>query len=260
MTGATGPSLDRWTLGDWETHLSAGSAAAVFTSHEIAGLSEPVRRYFDAAIEPGTRLSTCITLAMRGHIKVGRPLPFSARQVLNPHRGFLWQARAAAVIAGYDRYLDDVGAMSWKVLGRLGLASAAGPDVSRSAAGRGVAEGIWVPTAMLPRFGVTWTASDESHIAAHCRLGATPVDLHLTLDEAGQIRSLVFDRWGDPDRTGSWAWHSFGGTITGYRTFAGSSIPSQGRLGWHVDADGRSNGEFFRYEITSRRGAQPRAT
>jgi hypothetical protein len=43
---------------------------------------------------------------------------------------------------------------------------------------------------------------------------------------------MVLDRWGDPDRTGTWAWHPFGGQITGYRCFAGLTIPSAGRLGW----------------------------
>ena len=40
---------------------------------------------------------------MRGSIKVGRWLPFRARQVLDPRRGFVWRARAAGLIAGGRR-------------------------------------------------------------------------------------------------------------------------------------------------------------
>jgi len=62
---------------------------------------------------------------------------------------------------------------------------------------------------------------------------------------------VVFDRWGDPDETGSWAWHPFGGEITGYRSFAGGlTIPSAGRFGWRFGTDRWAEGEFFRYEIT----------
>jgi len=31
--------------------------------------------------------------------------------------------------------------------------------------------------------------------------------------------SFAFDRWGDPDNHGEWAWYPFGGEITGWRTF-----------------------------------------
>lgn len=36
------------------------------------------------------------------------------------------------------------------------------------------------------------------------QLGTTPVQIALTVDVVGRVRSLVFDRWGDPDRTGVW--------------------------------------------------------
>jgi hypothetical protein len=65
--------------------------------------------------------------------------------------------------------------MHWKLLGRFDLARGSGTDVSRSAAGRGGAEAIWVPTALLPRFGVTWTVDDDHHITARHQLGTTPI-------------------------------------------------------------------------------------
>ena len=60
---------------------------------------------------------------------------------------------------------------------------------------------------------------------------------------AGRIVSLAFDRWGDPDGTGSFGWHRFGGQITGHAGFGGLSVPAQGRLGWDGD-------ESFRYRLT----------
>jgi hypothetical protein len=58
-------------------------------------------------------------------------------------------------------------------------------------------------------------------VTAGFRVGDTPVKLQLQLDAAGRITSLVFDRWGDPDNTGTFGWHRFGGEVTGYRTFQG---------------------------------------
>jgi hypothetical protein len=189
---------------DWEDRLLGEPAPGLFTSGDLTGLAEPVRRHLARAIAPGTPLTQAARLTMRGSIKVGRWLPFRARQVLNPHKGFVWTARVAGVIAGSDHYLDGAGGMDWKIAGLVTVAHEDGPDVSRSAAGRGGAEAVWIPTALLPCFGVHWSAHDDTHITAHHRLGDTPIDVHYSLDPEGLITSLVFDRWGDPDKTGRW--------------------------------------------------------
>jgi hypothetical protein len=103
-----------------------------------------------------------------------RWLPFFARQVLNPHEGFVWSARGPGVITGSDRYLDGAGAQDWKLAGVVTVAYGDGPDVSGSAAGRGGAEGIWVPTALLPRFRVSWSAAAAAHLTARHRLEPVP--------------------------------------------------------------------------------------
>jgi hypothetical protein len=244
-----------WKWTDWEDRLldAPASAPAVFSGSDLDGLAEPVRRYLMRAIAPGTRLTRCARLRMRGSIKLRGWLPFRARQILSPHEGFIWAARVAGVIAGSDRYLDGVGGMDWKLAGLVPLVHQDGPDVTRSAAGRGGAEAVWLPTTLLPRFGVRWSAQDDSHITASYQLGETPIAIRYTLDSDGHITSFVFDRWGDPDSTGLWAWHPFGGEITAQRTFGGLTIPSSGRLGWHFGTGRWPSGEFFRYQITQLR-------
>jgi hypothetical protein len=64
------------------------------------------------------------------------------------------------------------------------------------------------------------------------------------------VRSVVFDRWGDPNNRGSWAYYPFGFEATAYATFDGVTIPSSGRAGWFYGTDRWNEGEFFRCEIT----------
>lgn len=250
MTAPAFTRLFNTGMADWERRLADCSVHHHFGEAETDGLPEPVQRHLRTAIRPGQELTTAVALRMRGNVKVGRWLPFHAKQVLDPHRGFLWTARAAGLISGSDRYFDGVGSMDWKVAGLFTVAHGDGPDVSRSAAGRGGAEAIWIPTALLPRYGVTWSAADDSHISALLKVDGTSVEARYTLTPDGRIRSLVFDRWGDPDNTGIFGWHPFGGEITGYRTFGGLTIPSAGKLGWHFGTDGWPEGEFFRFEVT----------
>jgi hypothetical protein len=75
----------------------------------------------------------------------------------------------------------------------------------------------------------------------------------------GRIVSLSFDRWGDPDGTGQWGWHRFGGDITGHRRFGDLTNPRAGRVGWHHDTDRWPEGAFFEFTITSARPVRPGA-
>jgi hypothetical protein len=238
------------TPAELEARLLHPAGPGRFDPAELDGLPAPVRRHLAQAIAPGAPLATSARLSMRGSIKVGRWLPFRARQVLSPQHGFVWTARAAGLIAGVDRYLDGAGALDWKLAGVVTVAHDQGPDVSRSAAGRAGAEGIWLPTALLPRFGVRWSAAAADLVTAAFGVGEVPVELRLRLDGAGRVVSLQFERWGDPDGGGRFGWHRFGGQITGYASFGGLTIPSAGRLGWFWGTEGWERGEFFRYRIT----------
>jgi hypothetical protein len=109
-------------LSELERRLLQAPEPEVFTDAELNGLPEPARRHLAQAIAPQTPLALSARLRMRGHIRVGRWLPFQAREVLTPHQGFVWAARAAAIIAGSDRYVDGAGAMTWKLAGLMTLA------------------------------------------------------------------------------------------------------------------------------------------
>ena len=175
---------------EWEQRLEREpSPLELFAGEEIAGLPEPVRRHLGAAIRPGTPLARAVRLRMQGSIKLGRWLPFRATQLLDPHKGFIWSARVAGIIVGSDHYLDGAGGMDWKLAGLFSIAHAAGPDASRSAAGRGAPKSLWVPTGLLSRFGTTWSATDETHVSVHHVLGNTPVE----------VGSAVGPDWEYPD-------------------------------------------------------------
>jgi hypothetical protein len=226
-------------------------SAGTFEPAELDGLPEPVRRHLQRSIAPGTPVARAARLEMRGQIRIGRWLPFRARELLAPQRGFVWRARVAGVVSGEDRFVGGAGAMRWKLAGIVPLVRADGPDVSRSAAGRAGGESLWLPTAVLPRFGVLWSTTADDRITARFDVDGTPIEMEYGLDGAGRTASFVYQRWGDPDRTGTWAWHPCGGEITAHRSFGGLTIPTAGQLGWHYGTDRWPDGAFFRYEITA---------
>ncbi len=225
-------------------------APGAFGERELEGLPAPVTSYLRAAVATGTPLARSARMRMRGRIKIGRWVPFRAREVLTPQVGFLWAARAAGIIIGSDRFVEGRGEMDWRLGGLIRVMHGAGPDISRSAAERAAAEAVWVPTALLPRFGVAWSATGNDRISARYQIGDYPVQVDYSLTGEGLIRSVTFDRWGDPDGSGVFGLHTFGGEFTAHATFDGVTIPSEGRLGWHYGSDRWDQGEFFRYRIT----------
>jgi hypothetical protein len=177
-------------------------------------------------------LARAARLQMRGSIKIGRWVPFRATEILSPLEGFVWTARVAGVISGSDCYVEGKGGCVGSSSEWAPFVRASGPDYARSAAARAWGEGIWIPTALLPRFGVRWAVQDALNVTASYRVDDVALDVRFVLDDEARIRSLVFDRWGDPDRSGAWGWYPCGGDVTGYRSFYGLTIPSVGRLGW----------------------------
>jgi hypothetical protein len=238
---------------DLGARLACAPLPGGFGEQDLEGLPEPARRHLRAAIRPGAVVAQSVSLTMRGRIKVGRWLPFRASQVLAPHRGFVWSARAAGLISGWDRYVDGAGAMRWRLGGLVTLAQGDGPDVSRSAAGRAAAEAIWVPTALLPRCGVRWGSDGPDSASLHYELDGIEMSVSYQVDPQGRITSVVLDRWGDPDGTGTWGWHRFGGEMLSHRTFGDLSIPETGRVGWHFGTERWPEGAFFEFTITDAR-------
>jgi hypothetical protein len=224
----------------------------VFGEAEVEGCDEPVRRYFRAAIAPGTPLARAARLRMRGSIKFGnRWLGFRASELLAPLHGYLWPATIAdGVLRGSDAYADGEASMLWKLLGLVPVVRASGFDVGRSAMGRAVAEGIWLPTALLPRYGVVWRAEDDDHIVAEIPIRDERVTLQISIDRGGHVRSDHLDRWGDPDDSGTFRWCPFGIEVGASRTFpCGITMAADGSGGWFHGTDRSHEGEFMRYSI-----------
>lgn len=231
-----------------EARLGQQPVGDSFTEHELKGLPDAVCRYLRASIAPGTPLAQSAHIRMRGSVKQGRWwLPFRARQILAPRYGFVWAARVGGVLVGSDRYIDGEGLMEWKLLSLVRLVHAEGPDIAHSSAGRAGAEAVWIPTAMLPRFGVTWGAKDAHHITASYRIDGFEMELDYILDDDGRVQSIALDRWGGPGGKG---FHRFVHELTHHSTFDGVTIPSAGRAGWFKPDDQWRDVEFFRYEIT----------
>jgi hypothetical protein len=235
---------------DWLSLSQPTGQPDAFEPAMLAGLPEPARRWLTHAIAPGTPLFGTVDLTMRGQIRLGAWRPFTARQVLAPPSGFIWAATARLFglpVRGFDRYSRGSGQMRWRLLGLIPVMAGTGSDVTHSAAGRLAGEAVLLPTAFRH---ARWSPGPTADTAtATWRIDQHTQDVDLQIDAHGRLRSLVEQRWGNPDRA-PFGRYPFGVTVEAEGTFAGITIPARFRAGWWWGTDRQDDGEFFRAHIT----------
>lgn len=231
---------------------SAPSSSEIFYPARLSRFPEGARRYLEHAIAPGTPLASSVRLHMRGEIKLNGWRPFAAEQVICWNRGMIWQATVRVyglTIRGSDRFVDGYGAMRWKLFGIVPIVNAAGPDITKSVAGRVNIESIWLPSVLCGN-AVSWTASDDaarlhSHLTAH---NETAV-ITYSIDAEGRLKTVSMPRWGNPEG-GRFHYADCGGFVEQERSFNGYTIPTRIRVGWHFGTDRfEPEREFFRATV-----------
>jgi hypothetical protein len=253
------PSRRRHSLDAEDT--AAHSRAAVttsadltrrFTSDKLAGLDEPVRRYFRHAIRDGAALSNGVRMAMSGRIKIGLWLPFTAEQTVDG-RSFAWSARVGwrslMPLRVTDRYADAAGSTEGRLLGRVTLFHAKNVNTARSAATRAAIESVvFAPPSVLPGRGVTWRAETDSIILARFDLPPERPEVRARIDEHGAIRTVSALRWGNAGEK-TFQYIPFGGDVHAERRFGELVLPSTLSVGWWFDTPRYA--PFFRAEINA---------
>lgn len=202
----------------------------------IAGLPDPAQRFFRFAIRPGTPLFTVAEISMAGDFSLGSKaepnyMPMHAEQILAAPHGFIWKVRAGKVlsISGSDGAEDGASWSRFWLFGVVPVARAGGnPDHARAAFGRYVAEAVfWTPAALLPRDDVRWEAIDDKTVRVIMTYRGMEQAVDLSVDPAGRLTSVIFQRWSDANPAKVFQLQPFGGYLSEYREFSGFRLPTR---------------------------------
>jgi hypothetical protein len=215
----------------------------------LAGLDEPVRRYFTHALADGAPLARGARLSLSGHIRVGAWLRFNSSWE-GDGRSFSWVATAGpgplALLRVHDQFRDGAGSMDIRLRRpQLKLLHATSDDVTRSAAGRAALEAPWMPAALLPARGVSWRAESDELIVATWSVPPEQPEVHITVDADGAVRSYRALRW----HSAKAGYLPFGADVQEERTFGKFTIPARLTAGWGHGTDRWA--PFFRCEVTA---------
>ncbi len=228
------------------------ASVRVFNRDMLAGLDEPVRRYFGHAIRDGAALPNGMRIEMRGRIRVGLWLPFTAEQTVDG-RSFTWRARVGrgplTPLRVTDRYADAEGSTEGRLLRCLTLFHAHDADTTRSAAARAAIESVvFAAPSVVPDRGVSWRAEADDVIVARFDLPPERPEVRVQLDGDGAIRTVSALRWGNAGER-MFGYIPFGGEVHAERRFGDLVIPSSLTVGWWFDTPRYA--PFFRTRISA---------
>ena len=228
-------------------------AGTVFDPAMVDGLPEPARRWLLRSIMPGATLARAVEFRMHGTLRLDDAAPYAmtAEQILAPPHGFVWRARVSrgpVRIRGYDRYAAGAGELRWWAYGLLPVVTDAGPDVSRSAAGRLAGEAALLPSMLLPQHGAAWEAVDDDVARATLAIDDEPVTFLIDVAPDGRLRRVTIRRWNGDPANGDVGFMQFVVDFEGERQFDGYRLPRQMVAGWRRDGVVRP---FFEAELDS---------
>jgi hypothetical protein len=196
-------------------------------------LDEPVHRFLAHALHGEAGRARGVRLTMKGRVKAGTWLPFTAHETCDG-RSFEWRARIGAgrltVLSVVDRFADGSGSTEGRLLGRRRVFGAEGEDTARSAAGRAALESVFAPMSLLPERGVQW-GSDGDVLLATFDVAPERPQLRLRIDGDGALQSVVAQRWGDVGQD-SFGYIPCGCEVRAERRFGDLVVPSAITVGW----------------------------
>ncbi len=209
-----------------------------YDSKEIAGLPDPVQRFFKTVLKEGQAIIAAVKLSQQGQFNMSETeskwSPFTATQLVTTHRlGFDWDARiemAPGLNAFvHDTYLLGEGSLHASLLGLFTVANMHGaPENNQGELLRFFAEATWYPTALLPSQGVRWEAIDDTSARATLTDGATTVSLVFQFNPEGTIATMRAEaRYRDKLTAMPWS-----GRFWEYAVRNGMLIPLAGEVGW----------------------------
>jgi hypothetical protein len=251
--------------------LAAGRREPV-SFGSLTTLPDPVQRYFRLVLRDGQPRIRIARVRQSGTFRRRESpdpeadwSPFVATQRLSADPpGFVWDARIRMAplvsVRVRDGYVGGHASMRGAVAGLVPVVNAADDAELRAGAlQRYLAESVWLPTALLPGGGVTWTPVDGGVARATLADGETTVSLEFEFGPEGQIVAARTPgrRRAVPGRPGEYVIAPWGGRFDRYEERGGMRVPTESEAYWVIEGReqpyyrGRNVDQEFEFGVPS---------
>jgi hypothetical protein len=228
-----------------------------YDSKEIAGLPDPVQRFFKNVLEDGQAIVTKVEFSQHGQFNMNelenKWHKFTATQLVVTKRlGFDWDAQVQIFplvnVFVHDTYLLNEGDLQASLLGLFTVAKMHNTtELNQGELLRFFAEAVWYPTSLLPSQGVIWEAIDQHSSRATLTDDKTTVSVVFQFDVDGLITSMRAEARCHHVVGGKSMFMPWVGNFREYAVRDGMRIPLEGEVGWEHPEELRL---YFKGKIT----------
>ncbi|MFV8749992.1 DUF6544 family protein [Nannocystaceae bacterium ST9] len=233
---------------------------------ELDGLPVPVQRFMRRNLEDGTPHLSCARLRQSGNLRErpGQPwTEFEAEEyVVASTPALLWYARLRPFplvwVDNRELLVSGRAHSLSKIFSTLGAVDRDDDATRRTLLLRWMVDLVFVPSAMLPRDGLSWTALDDDRAELTVREGEHEVHGIFVFDDKGDVVRFESDErpWLGESRPQTALWIAEFGE---HRAFGGLSIPTRFALRWELDGQTfpyqQAKLDLFETEVPRRFGA-----
>ena len=234
---------------DVEKLFAAAPAVATGTYREtqLAGLPAPVQRYFRHVLRDGQPYLRGLRLRHTGRFKTDLQkdwVPIEGEQYLTTDPpGFIWQGTTRQFTAR-DEYVAGRGRLLVRLLGAVPIVQGAGPHYNQGELLRWLGESTWLPTSLLPREHLHWTAVDDHTAQLTFTHAGETVAYRVRFNERDEIAECETQRYQGEATLLPWV-----GRFGQYQERHGVCVPTWAEASWVVDGQRQPYAQFIVQEF-----------
>jgi hypothetical protein len=178
-----------------------------FSYGQLAGLPEPVQRYFKLALKEAQPYISYARITNDGLFKSGPDkdwVDIKGEQYATTERpGFIWKG-TTTLFSARDQYILGKGRLAVALFGLIRIVDGKGASYDQGELLRWLGESILYPTNLLPGLNLRWNAIDERTAKLTFNYNGLSLSYKVTFNDAGEIIQMETKRYMDKDHLETW--------------------------------------------------------
>lgn len=210
----------------------AHHAGRKYDVRQLAGLPEPVQKYFRHVLKDGQPYINTARLLHGGYFRTGQKknwVKISGEQYFTTRRpGFIWKGKTSLFTA-VDQYAGGMGRLQVFLMGIMRVVNGHGPAYDQGELLRWISESVWFPTNLLPSEHLQWLPIDATRAQLVFTAGYVEAFLIVTFSKKGEIIQMETQRYMGEGNLQSWLVK-----VANYREINEVCIPTKAEAIWRL--------------------------
>ena len=222
-------------------------AGKTFHQQQLAGLPEPVQRYFNYALKEGQPYISYARIKHGGKFKTGLDkswINIKGEQYATTEKpGFIWQG-TTTMFTARDMFISDTGRLVVSLFSLYNVVDAQGENYNQGELLRWLGESILYPTNFLPGERFQWIAIDSHSARLTFNYNGLSLFFIITFNNVGEIIQMETRRYMDKATLATWIIK-----CADYKQMNNVMIPSRFDVLWRLEKGDFSYARFNIIEI-----------